>query len=221
MKDPLLDNFISDSFEFNNEPGQHSSLAAALRDARTIANRDVVTGKVTLENEEPHYPNSWASALLYFIVLDQIGTCFVNRAKKFNNYQGFEIYKALKHFSDLSDKEAYALESLRHAFSHNYGLCNVKHSKTGGIVNSHTHIFILTAEPIGNLITLPALGKEWSGNYSTKLDGSYTYVNLWLLGDFVENVFKTLRSVYDNDEVELILNGGLHELKARFSFYSK
>ncbi len=119
MKDSLLDNYISDSPNFRDEPLRHSSLAVALREARKNANRNESNGEVTFEYNAPLFPNSWTSALLYFIVLDQIGTCFINRLKKSNNYQGFEIYKALKHFSDLNDQDAYALESLRHAFSHN------------------------------------------------------------------------------------------------------
>lgn len=221
MKDPLIKNYISDSYNFDDEPRRHSSLAAALRDARKFSNRDMSSGVVTLEQEAPLFPNSWATALLYFIVLDQIGKCFINKLRKSKNFQGFEIYKALKHFSELSDVESYALESLRHSFAHNYGLCNVKKDKnTKEIVAKHTHIFILTAAKNGKLITLPEKGKNWNGNFTSKVDESHTHINLWLLGDFVEDVFRNLKCEYEKDNVDLILEGGLDELKTRFTFLS-
>jgi hypothetical protein len=221
MKDELIENVISDSVAFKNEENRHSSLSFALRDARKLSNRDMDSGNVTLPYEAPLFPDSWASALLYLIVLDQIGTCFINKTKKHHYFQGNAIYKAIKDFSDLSDPEAYAIESLRHSFAHNYGLCNVKKKKdTKEIIKSHTHIFVLFADENGQLIKLPKKGSEWNGNFDVKLEEAQTYINLWLFGDFVENLFRKLKEEYMKDNVELSSKIELNELRVRYTCLS-
>lgn len=221
MKSDLLENFISDSYCFKDEVKRHSSLAAALRDARVISNRNIKTGVVTLEHVAPLYPNSWASALIYFVVLDQIGTCFIDSKKRSENISGNAIFKAIKHFSTLSDREAFAIESLRHSFAHNYGLANIKRdNKAQQILKTHTHLFALIAEKDQPLIEMPSLDRQWNGDYDKKNLAERVVINLWTFGDFVENVFISLREQYIQDNVELILKGKELELKTRFTFTS-
>ena len=217
MKDSFVTNFISDKYSFQDDFNRHSCLAAAIRDARKFANRDIDSGEVTFENDAPLFPNAWPTALLYLIILEQIGTCFINKQKE--KVYGNSIYKALKYFSDLPTDKAHALESLRHSFAHSYGLCNVKQGKKG-LIQSHTHIFLLTASKSGELIILPKNGKEWSGDYNSKMEESHTQINLWAFGDFVEKLFKNLKHEYEDDNVELILEGGIIELKTKYTFLS-
>jgi hypothetical protein len=213
MKSPLLDNIFSEDLYFKNDPTRASCLTMAIRDARLISNRDMTTGEVTLSILAPLFPNKWPAALLYLILLEQIGTCFKN--KNIQAVDGNPIYKALKNFTTLGDNECRAIEALRHSFAHSYSLCNVKLDNKNKIVQDRTHIYTLVADETTPLIALPTT--PWQATFSSKSQGQGTKINIWKLGDFVEETFKTVKKEYHSDNIELILKDGETELKTRFT----
>jgi hypothetical protein len=214
MQNQFLDDYFSDNLTFSSDRYRHSCLLLALRDARLLSNRNVDTGVVDFKTPLFLTPQSWPSALLYLIILEQIGFCF----KPANTVaiQGNPIYLALNYFSSLPEKECRAIEALRHSFAHSFGLTNVfidkKKQKTDP---DKTHIFTLIADKDFQMIKLPL--KSWDGNFKIKNDSQYTQINIWKLGDFVEKLVKKVKEEYSKGNIELVLKGGLDELKTSYT----
>ena len=182
-----LKGYFSPSLPYNLEERRYSSLVLALRDARLVTNRNVDSGIVTFEWEAPLAPSKWPGVIAYLISLDLIGSCFklTSRAPSSEN----SIFSALQNFSTLSVTESRAIEALRHSFAHNYGLLNI-FKRANKIVTYKTHHFLLTANQDGPLIK--ERQEDWNGNLSDRSDLNTTEISAWLLGDFVETVFKRL-----------------------------
>jgi hypothetical protein len=209
-----LNSYFSTTQPFNKKERRYSSLILGLRDARLITNRNVDTGEVTFEIPWPLMPNSWAGTIVYLIILELIGTCF--KPKHSPNSNENSIYRALRYFSSLSENEARSVESLRHSFAHNYGLINIQiNKKTQKIVSNRTHHFLLTADPNGKAIT--ERKEIWDGDFKSRNNKNTTIINIWLLGDLVENVFKNLVSENRKGNIDLILSKGIDELKAKYT----
>lgn len=211
MKTELFDYIFSENSCFTLSDGKEriSCLTKALKDARIASNREPQSGIVDLKLPAPLFPDSWPSALLYLILLEQIGTCFkkVNstiRIKETDN----PIFKALRVFSDptLEEKTCRSIEALRHSFAHSYSLCNIK-TKTNmkgkeKIVENRTHIFTLIAEPNAPLITFD---KSWKGDFKKKSEEYRTLINIWMLGDLAEEIYSNLKKEYFAGNLELLL----------------
>lgn len=205
--------YVGNAQPFNKKEKRYSSLILAIRDARYISNRDMSSGHVTLKTEAALSPALWPGAIMYLIILELIGTCFSlkNTQRSTDN----AIYRALRLFSDLSESQARAIEALRHSFAHNYGLTNINKKSNGNIVKSRTHHFILTFHPEGTLIK--ERREEWDGTFVSQKKINSTQINLWRLGDKVEEVFQNLVSQAESKNLELILQDGLDELKAKYT----
>lgn len=214
MQNQFLDDFFSDNLIFNSDPHRHSCLLLALRDARMLSNRNVHTGVVNFEIPTFLGPHSWPSALLYLIILEQIGSCF--KPVYMPTIQGYPIYLSLKYFSSLQEKECRALEALRHSFAHSFGLTNVFiDKKTQKADPNKTHIFTLVSDEKLPMIILPI--NNWDGNHRIKNNNQYTQINIWKLGDFVEEIVKTVKDQYSRNNIDLILKGGIEELKTTYT----
>ncbi len=208
-----LQQYFSSVQPYNKKERRYSSLILGLRDARLITNRNVETGVVTFKTRAPLSPANWGGAIIYLIVLELIGTCF-KKVDKLNSGSN-PIYEALCCFSDLSDGEARAIESLRHSFAHNYGLINIQRKKEK-IVENRTHHFQLIADPKSKKIVVERK-QAWDGQYHTINKQNTTQVNIWQLGELVEQVFNNLVLHNNKDEIELILPKGIAELKAKYT----
>jgi hypothetical protein len=209
-----LKSYFSTTQPYNKKERRYSSLILGLRDARLITNRDVETGKVSFKTNAPLMPDNWAGTIVYLIILELIGTCF--KPKHSPNSTDNAIYCALRYFSSLSDNEARAIESLRHSFAHNYGLINIqRNKKTQNIIANRTHHFQLTADPNGKVIT--ERQEFWNGDFKSRKNKNTTKINIWLLGDLVEDVFKNLVLENAKGNIDLVLSKGLDELKAKYT----
>jgi len=155
--------YFSSVQPYNKKERRYSSLILGLRGARLITNRNVDTGVVTFKTRAPLSPANWGGAIIYLIILELIGTCF--KPVDVLDSDSNPIYKALCCFSNLSEEEARAIESLRHSFAHNYGLINIQ-IKKGKIIESRTHHFQLTANPKSNKVVVERK-QSWDGVYHT------------------------------------------------------
>ena len=210
----ILENYFSNSQPYNKKERRYSSLILGLRDARLITNRNVDSGEVTFEIPAPLMPNSWAGSIVYLIVLELIGTCFKKKINSASDNNA--IYSAIINFSNLTDEEARAIESLRHSFAHNYGLINIqKNRKTDKIISNRTHNFLLTADPNGEVVTQRRA--VWDGEYESINSKNTTRINIWKLGDLVEEIYQNLVSENNKSNIELILEKGIEELKAKYT----
>lgn len=212
----FINGFIS-SYEI--EENRFSCLMIALDDARKITGRNIqsgikgmniLKGKGTFLN-----PHSFIGIINYLLILDMTGKVFKTTRiiTDFNHNKDNNIYKALKQFSfNLNDKDIDTIIALRNCLAHNYGLINISSHKE---IATKQHKFILTHKETVKLIEYP-LG-VWMGDFSDKSGSSGTKISHEKLIDLVESVYENIRNEFDNGSLLLNLDGGVEELKARFT----
>ena len=201
----LLDNIDEKTVVF-------SSLIGVLRDAREITGRDLQTGQ-RLSNPNHGRSDSWLGASGYLTVLDQLGKCYRPKSKQRLNKIN-SITKALKYFTHLSDHEIASIYALRCAFSHDYSLFNIGNNGADDKLTQH---FTVTGLGFNNLISLPNI--QWNGNHSEKTIENRTIINLPLLGDLVEEIYKAVIEYFNHDELDVDLERGFIELKDRYLIF--
>lgn len=190
----------------SNEINTFSGFVAALGDARTATGRDGDGNKI-----QGGYHGCWLGTIGYLALLDQIGTCFKPRSA--SEVEGNTITKALTYFTTLEYYEIEAIYALRCAFAHDFSLSNISYTKQGLM-----HRFEVSQGPIGKVVVLPK--EKWNGDYNNINDDNTTIINLELLGDMVEGIYKRLLSLVKNSELEIVLPGGVNELVKRYWFCS-
>jgi hypothetical protein len=119
---------------------------------------------------------------------------------------------ALRCFSDLPSDETEALYAVRCALAHDYSLFS--NPPKGSALRRH--VFTYTAHAGGPVVQLRK--KQWNGVYSPvpSLEETTT-VNLRGVGDLVEGVVTTLRSLHRSGE--LVLRIKVEELSVRFGMF--
>jgi hypothetical protein len=187
-----------------------SGFCGALKDARKMTGRNIITGEKDSSNTFGHL-GSWLGIIGYLSLLDQIGICFkrVNGPVLEANKSG--IIKALKNFSPLNDSEINAIYALRNSFAHDFSLQNIHPRKV-----ELTHHFNVNNSPTEPLTNLPI--EAWDGKMETKSSNNITKINLQVLGDTVESLVTNLITLNNTGEIEIILIGGKEELVNRYSF---
>lgn len=111
---------------------QVSSFRAALREARTLTDRDPETGERKKRRRNP--PTEWSGALMYLVLLEQIGKVLrpdgrralpKRRAGKKLPKEQY-IARTLRYFGEqwVAPKERGVLVALRNGFAHDFGLTN-------------------------------------------------------------------------------------------------
>ncbi|MBC9934412.1 hypothetical protein [Chitinophaga qingshengii] len=187
-----------------------SALIAGIRDARKFTGRNIETGQIEIYDNNVN--GCWLGAIGYLILLDQIGKCFKPSTISINfQSKTASIVRTLQYFSDLQDSERYCIYALRCALAHDYGLYNIN-----GREPALTHHFLLRANSTTPLIELPK--DQWDGKISTRNPENCTTVNLLALGDLVENIFESLKTMASQNQLEIILQGGTEELSSRYGF---
>jgi hypothetical protein len=182
-----------------------SGFMGAIRDARQMTGRVPDTGAKI--DGQGH--GSWLGAIGYLALLDQIGSCF--KQKNTETLSGNAINRALGYFTGLIQAEIDAIYALRCAFAHDYSLYNT-HTR-----QSLQHCFIVW-EGQGPLVRFPTV--PWDGDYNNLSPDRMTHINLEVLGDLVEDVYRRLVQLSQVDALEIILIGGADELVRRYSFIS-
>lgn len=211
-EDDFIKKFIS---QLQIEDNRYSCLIMALSDARMITGRNTKTGikehDIILLNDKFFDSNSFSGLIQYLIILDMIGTIFKTgfTTKKTN-----KIYKALKQYSNLNDSDIDIIISLRNSLAHNYGLINIPDSTND--YPTKLHKFTIINDPSAQLIEYPT--EIWNTvDYSNKKEESSTKIGYNKLCDLVESVYINLKASFNNGLTELNLNGGIEELKSRFT----
>lgn len=187
-----------------------SALTAAIRDARRFTGRNLETGQI--EIYDSNINGCWLGAIGYLIILDQIGKCF--KPLMLSNElpaNSSSILRTLKYFSDLSDDEICSLYALRCSLAHEYGLYNINKKQP-----ALTRHFTLRANSDTPLIELPTY--QWDGIISTRTAQNCTIINLLSLGNLVELIFTSLKTMASQNQLEIILQGGSAELSSRYGF---
>lgn len=203
------------------ESHRYSCLMLALQDARKIAGRNILNGQITndiLENDQSFMnPYSFVGVVNYLLILELIGEIF--RLKTFSTNKSNKIYKALKQFSasdmtmtSLNERDIDTIIALRNSLAHNYGLINIPSEKEK---KTKLHKFILLNNDNSELIKYPM--QIWNEDFADKSEETSTQISVIKLQDLVERVFLNLTTEIENDTVDLALEKGLDELKARFT----
>lgn len=214
------------------EPNRYSCLKIALDEARILNGRDengwFIENNV-LENGKTFLNQySFIGLINYLLILDLIGEVFKLKKSKSNLKNQPKIYKTLKQFSSLNDKDIYTINALRNSLAHNYGLVNIPTDKK--YFNTSLHKFILLDSDDSELIKYPEI--EWKTvvseddkenpstkiNFKDKDEKSSTKVSPIKLQELVEEVYQNLLNELTNNNVELSKSiNGIDELNARFT----
>jgi hypothetical protein len=205
-------------YEFNSRWGSitgFSSLPALLREARSLAGRDIDSGAF-LPDVPDEARAEWAAILMYLILLEQLGA--VLRRKGTRPPKGGEnrLMCALRLWApEVKRTHADALRQLRNALSHDFGLTARDRNKK----KPHHRMFALS--PAGPLVALPK--KRWNGEYGNQDDpgtglkkstGGPVRVNIRAVADLVESVVETVLA----NEGDLRLNLHPEVVQRRFGF---
>jgi hypothetical protein len=185
-KQTLLDFLnINQPFDFMGSL-RYSTLAAGLKDCRVNTKRDVNTGAYSKDIQQGDEGN-WLSAIGYFTVLDQMGSCYKPLEEPEPQGNPSKIKFVIEKFAfDLvnnDDRELNALIALRNAFTHDFNLLNTPTNPN--MINLQQHKFTVTADTQNNwIVKLPS--RLWDGNIDGKdfSDTSdSTFINLFGLGN--------------------------------------
>jgi len=208
-KQALLDFLnVKQPFDFMGSV-RYSTLVAGLRDCRINTKRDLNTGEYN-PNIQHGDEGNWLSAIGYFTILDQMGSCYKPLGEPEPQANANTIKFVIEKFAfDLinnDDRELNALIALRNAFTHDFNLLNIPIN--ANMINSQQHKFTVTAEPQNNwIVKLPS--RLWDGNIDAKdfYDTSdSTFINLFGLGSLAETIFSRICNLLNADNIDLRLS---------------
>jgi hypothetical protein len=168
-----------------------STFRALLRDARMLAGRNLDTG-----DPESEPIADWPAALLYLILLDQIGR--VIRPADATPTSVTTMTETLKRFApSLTERDHGMLYALRNAFAHEYALTN-QHSTDAR--KQHRFQLTLASDPL----LADYRGGPWNGKFGDESEGGPTEVNLTYLGTVVEGVVSEIEKRCDDGALRLV-----------------
>lgn len=199
-----------------------SCLLMAIRSARYLTGRDVITGKALgigemeynvlkkdeVQTHQLYNEHFFTGIAMYLIALDCIGCLFENTTIKpvdDNN----SIVRALESFSALKNKEIEAVKDLRNTLAHNYGLA----TESKGGAKKTKHKFTLSFSDKAEAIKLPK--KDWDGDFGNKKQSCSTIIGVSAFCNLAESI---IANVYDSYEKGLLkLRVSEEQVKARFT----
>ena len=167
---------------------RRSCLLMAIRSARYLTGRDVITGKAIgicemeytiLKNDDVTtlqlYNEHFFSGLaMYLIAIDCIGCLFDNLTITPKTENNNSIIRALKSFSTLDDERIEAVKDLRNTLAHNFGLA----TESKGGAKKTKHKFTLSFSDKAEAIKLPKKRLGWRfWKQKTKLFDDYWCVS--------------------------------------------
>lgn len=164
-----------------------STIAAAIKEARVLTGRDPKTGSEPSPN--PH-AGTWAGALVWFIVLEQLATCFRPASVNAPSSDG-EIADALAWYAQVRRPDARELDRLRDRFAHDYSLEHPTRNRR----------YRLTGRP-GPLL---------------RRDNTRPEVSLHELANSAERAVSAVRSLGEAGQLHIALPGGNSKVERRFS----
>ncbi len=202
---------------------RRSCLLMAIRSARYLTGRDVITGKAIgicemeytiLKNDDVTtlqlYNEHFFSGLaMYLIAIDCIGCLFDNLTITPKTENNNSIIRALKSFSTLDDERIEAVKDLRNTLAHNFGLA----TESKGGAKKTKHKFTLSFSDKAEAIKLPK--KDWDGDFGNKKQSCSTIIGVSAFCNLAESI---IANVYDSYEKGLLkLRVSEEQVKARFT----
>jgi hypothetical protein len=103
--------------------------------------------------------------------------------------------------------------ALRCAFAHDYALTNAHKDPR------LTHRFLIVDDLTAPLFEYPAVA--WTGRYDDRRRSNQTRVNLQAVGDVTESVVASIVTLQGQDDLDIVLPGGIDELLARFTLQQR
>ncbi len=200
IKQPMSDN-----------PIRISMLSRLLRGARSLSGRSVITGKylkkefnVANFEKQTYQPFQFMGVMSYLIFLEQIGSVFRPKGNTRKTKRG--ILEALSHFSNMDDKKALAIYSLRCSLSHNFGLAteNTRPDKFK---------FTLSIDRNEDIVTLG----NWDGAFTNRSETTLTTIYIHDLIDLIENIYNSICKDWKDDKLEMLYSGKIDEFETRFT----
>lgn len=202
---------------------RRSCLLMAIRSARYLTGREIITGKAigicemeynVLNKDEvaTHqlYNEHFFSGLaMYLIAIDCIGCLFDNLTITPKTENNNSIIRALKSFSTLDDERIEAVKDLRNTLAHNFGLA----TESKGGAKKTKHKFTLSFSDKAEAIKLPK--KDWDGDFGNKKQSCSTIIGVSAFCNLAESI---IANVYDSYEKGLLkLRVSEEQVKARFT----
>jgi hypothetical protein len=187
-----------------------STFSLALRDARFITGRDLLTGEckhyLLQNNKNQHLkPYSPICLLNYLIILEMVGKIFKMK-NQLDSTNG--IVSALFNFSDLEEKDRYTINALRNALAHSYSLTNIPEKEKYYEHSRHLFAYHIT----GDFPLIQYSDNEWNGGYY-QIE-SRTWIQINKLFNLIEIIVKSILGKIGNDEIELQMD--IAELETRY-----
>lgn len=189
------------------DSARFSTLIAGLRDCRLYSGRELTSGKFrsnVLNGEE----GNWLSAIGYFTILDQIGSCYRPIGTPEPQSNSNKIKLAIENFAyeliDSSERQLNALIALRNAFTHDFNLLNIPDNTKK--IDLQQHKFTVVADKNNWVVDLPQ--HIWNGDIAGKdfYDTSdSTFVNLIGFGNLVEEIYQRIYNLVREDRIHLNL----------------
>lgn len=207
--------------------GRQSCFMENLTNARNLCGYDLATdtvnhGAAITSDNKPIFTTSFSGLTMYLIALEMMGKIFEHKLKTSDADNG--IKRAGDFFpSCLTEPEKLALVALRNALIHSTGLVNIpkhgrkdKQPKIDKRNDEERHKFSLdyTANK-GDVIEFPKT--KWDGKYGNKADDQSTTVRVIQLIRTIEAIYRCLVDDLKNGHLELNLDEGIEELKAKYT----
>lgn len=206
------------------EINRKSCLMMAIRSARHLTGRDIVTGKaegildmrtnvlmkdsvLTHWLEDEHF---FSGIAMYLIAIDCIGCVFDNKDKNTNKKNG--IGRALKLFSNLDDRNVDAIIDLRNTLAHNFGLATEAICGNGKS-KKHKHKYKLSFSDDAEAIKLPE--KEWNGDFDNKDECCSTVIGVFSFCNLAETIIADVYKCQELGNLNLCISES--EAKSRFT----
>jgi hypothetical protein len=187
---------------------------ALVVDARTIAHRDVESGRELVPPASRPQVTIWPASLLYMVLLDQIGTAATPLTSTLSR-KAPGLIRALKEFGrqvwNLSDGDIDTLYALRCCFAHDYSLMNRRPEER---YRRYWRLFELSYGPERPLIQNPS--QPWDGQIDP-LQSERTIVNLYAFENLVEDVIRNVQARAGRGELALANDMTADEFALRYS----
>lgn len=212
----LLIAFATKSDMSNN---RISCLMQTIEDARAICQYDPIKGGVVGDalksSDEKRYifQNSFSGFTMYLASLEMIGKVF-NKKPNLKDNSKSGIKRAVEQFSAISKEDKHAIFALRNALVHTAGLVNIPRNEKSNYLERHKFSLDYKSKS-GGLIGFPKI--KWDGNYTNGEEDKPTIIRVTPLIKAIEGIYSQLLIDLKAGEIELNLNGGIKELKAKYT----
>lgn len=155
----------------------------------------------------------FTALFLYLNCLEQLGTLFGKKIFNGNNRSENGIYRALSTFKsviDLSEEEKRAIQHLRNALAHNFGLVNYNERN----IQSSRKYILDFQDYTDKILDLPIT--VWNGNWSDKSDDTSINVYVFPLMRLSEEILRTIIEIFRKGQLNFSIDD-IEEIRSRFT----